>query len=371
MKRKRIPWSSLLAAAAICLMLAFIGKAVSAGQPSLPREGDRAKATRTAAPPGSAHDERSEVPAGNLVAGNGIIEPAERETRLAAQVSGVIAKIHVKEGDHVDAGAALVELDRAADEAALVAAEAEITKAKAELARAASGLRREDRDAMAAESEAAKARAGLSETTLGRTELLMKGGAASAAELDRARLGAAADKAAFEAADARRRAAAAGSRGEDVAVARAGVLAATARRDQARKNLERLTVTAPSAGEILQIKLQVGEFYSPSGVDPLIVMGDTRKLRVRMDVDERDIGKVKMGARAFAVADAFRDKKLTGRVSGVARRMGRKNLRTDDPVERIDTKILEVVIDLDPTEHAVVGLRVMSYLEVDPQAGPR
>jgi HlyD family secretion protein len=43
--------------------------------------------------------------------------------------------------------------------------------------------------------------------------------------------------------------------------------------------------------------------------------------------------------------------------------MGRKNVRTDDPTERIDTKILEVVIDLDDTERLVPGLRVTSYID--------
>jgi HlyD family secretion protein len=60
-----------------------------------------------------------------------------------------------------------------------------------------------------------------------------------------------------------------------------------------------------------------------------------------MDVDERDIGKV----------------------AEIGRRMGRKNVRTDDPTERIDTKILEVVIDLDEPGTLVPGLRVTSFVE--------
>ena len=43
--------------------------------------------------------------------------------------------------------------------------------------------------------------------------------------------------------------------------------------------------------------------------------------------------------------------------------MGRKNIRTDDPVERIDTKILEVVIELDKREGLLTGLRVVSVVD--------
>jgi len=46
----------------------------------------------------------------------------------------------------------------------------------------------------------------------------------------------------------------------------------------------------------------------------------------------------------------------------VGERMGRKNVRTDDPVERNDTKILEVVALLDFTRDLVVGQQAMGYI---------
>ena len=44
------------------------------------------------------------------------------------------------------------------------------------------------------------------------------------------------------------------------------------------------------------------------------------------------------------------------------RRFGRKNIRTDDPVERNDTKVLEVVIDLERADKLIVGQRVRSFI---------
>jgi hypothetical protein len=43
--------------------------------------------------------------------------------------------------------------------------------------------------------------------------------------------------------------------------------------------------------------------------------------------------------------------------------MRRKNVRTDDPTERIDTKILEADIALDDTKGLAPGLRVTGYIE--------
>ena len=141
--------------------------------------------------------------------------------------------------------------------------------------------------------------------------------------------------------------------------------AAEARLGQAKATLERRQIRAPYAGEILQVKARVGEYYTPGASEAPVVLGDTSRLRVRMDVDERDIGRVKLGAPAYAVADAFPGVRFTGKVAEIGRRMGRKNVRTDDPTERIDTKILEVVIDLDEPGKLVPGLRVTSYVEPD------
>lgn len=172
------------------------------------------------------------------------------------------------------------------------------------------------------------------------------------------------DRRSAAAAEARKRAAESGSRAEDIAVAEARVAAAIARRDQTRAALDRLTVRSPIEGEVLAVKARAGELYSPGG-DALVIVGDTRLLRVRMDVDERDIAKVVNGAPAFVTSSAYPDRRFEGRVVEIARRMGRKNVRTDDPVERIDTKVLEAVIEISDSRGLVPGMRVLSYVEIE------
>ena len=184
----------------------------------------------------------------------------------------------------------------------------------------------------------------------------------TAEELDRGRQNAANDEATFRSIDSRKRAAKLGSRAEDIAVAAARVLAARARRDQARAVADRMVVKAPGAGQILEIKFRVGEYYTPQGTEPLLVMGDTRIMRVRMDVDERDISKVQVGAKTYAVADGFPGQTFAGQVVEIGHHMGRKNIRTDEPTERIDTKILEVLIQLEAPGPLVPGLRGLSYV---------
>ncbi len=317
-------------------------------------------------------DERAAVPRGNFIGGNAIIEPADRETHVAALISGKIAKILVKEGQFVKQGAVLVELDHATQDAQLSAAEADVKAAEADLMRTLHGNRHEDVQAAIADAEAASARAELSEGVAQRLTEAARGGGATPDEVDRAVRQAQADKASAATADARRRASIAGSRLEDVLASRARLNSAKARRDQMRVAVDESLIKAPLSGEILQLKFRVGEYYQPGGSEPLVVMGDTRQLRARIDVDERDIAKLRLGAASIIRVPAFPGRDFTGKIVEIGERMGRKNLRTDDPVERNDTKILEVVVLLDPTRDLVVGQQAMGYISEPnpPQRAP-
>jgi HlyD family secretion protein len=367
---KKIP--SSVRTAAFLLLLATCGVQIArsalAGPSTTPNQGDVLKGERAAVSRVGGPDVTSPVPEGGqgVVGGNGIVEPAQRETRVAAQVTAVVQAVPAIEGQVVKAGALLVQLDDAVEQAALAAAQADLDGERATLGRTLRGLRVEDRDQVAAEAQSLEARAELSASVLARTEQLAKSGASTIDELDRARRQAQADQASFKATQARLHAAEAGSRSEDITIQRARVAGAEARLAQARASLGRLAVRAPLDGEVLQVKVRPGELYSFGGSEPLVVMGDTSRLRVRMDVDERDIARVAVGAGAYVTADAFGTRRFTGKVVEIGRRFGRKNVRTDDPVERNDTKILEVVIEMDSAELLVPGQRVTCLVSASP-----
>jgi HlyD family secretion protein len=343
-------------------------RTAAAGPLVTPIQKDVLKADRTAQSRVGGADEQQALPEkGDVIGGNGIVEPAQRETRVAAQVTAIVKQVLVKEAQTVKAGDLLVQLENGVELAQLQSAEAEASAERASLTRTLKGLRVEDRDAVDADAQAAKARAELSQGVLSRTEQLAKSGAATPDELERARRQAQQDAAALKANEARLRAAEAGSRGEDIAFQRARVLAAEAKVAQAKAQVERLAVRAPIDGEVLQVKVREGELYTFQGSEPLVVMGDTRQLRLRMDVDERDIARVALGAQAWATADAFGTQRFPGRVVEIGRRFGRKNVRTDDPIERNDTKILEVVIQLDGNERLVPGQRVTCFVKAAPR----
>ena len=143
---------------------------------------------------------------------------------------------------------------------------------------------------------------------------------------------------------------------------RAGVDQARSRLSEAVARLSQLAVKAPSAGTILKLSVREGEFYSPDGGASLVTLGNLSKVRVRLDIDERFIGSVFVGQPGYVTVEAYKDRKFPGKVVDIAPRMGRKNQRTDDPTERIDTKIREVVLELDEANELVPNLRATGYL---------
>ncbi len=318
------------------------------------------RVANAAVPPGQA------PPDGSRVVGNGVIEPLQPELRVAASAAGRIGTVHVKEGDRVEAGTLLLELENSTQRASLASALSDVDVAQAELTRTAHGLPTQEVDAVVSDATAARARRDLATQELARVQHLVEAGSVPQAELDRARQVAGAEGAAAHAAEARARAARGGARFEDILVAEAQLRAAKTRADLAKANLEQTMVYAPISGEILRVKFHTGEYYTPSVSVPLLLMGDTSSLRARIDVNERDVARLKEAAKAYVTVGAHGDAKFPGVVVEIGKRMGRKNLRSDDPGDRIDVEILEAVVQLDGHPPLIPGLRVVGY--IDPAA---
>jgi len=347
-------WGAWIGAIATFLLATAIVRSVLSGPMTVADDKDRRHAERDASGAGPSPSA--------LVAGNGRVEPAGREIRVSSSVPGRVASWKVKEGDRVAAGQVLLELEVTTELAELRAAEADLDLAKAELARAIRGPRSEEIAAAVADAESASARARLAQRDLGRSKQLAADGAIAAEMLDRATLEAEAQDATVRSAQARAQAIKAGTRQEDIRAASARAAAAAARVEQARAALDRLSIRSPLDGEVLQQSLRAGEYFDPRSQQQLAIVGDTSHLRVRMEVDERDVGRVQVGASAHATADAFPGVRFNGRVLEVGRRLGPKSIRTDDPTETNDTRVLEVVIALDKTDGLLPGMRVIGYV---------
>jgi HlyD family secretion protein len=295
----------------------------------------------------------------------GRVEPAGGEIRMSAQVPGRVTEVLVGVNDKVAAGDLLVRL---ADEDLV----ARVNAARAEVA-----VRKRDRDnetvakgaqeRRGAEDRFADAERQLSfaREELDRALKLKRAGTGSATDVDKARD--AASKAGDQLEQARTTLRKALNNNDAPTPTRpeAALTAARAELSLADAALERTRIRAPSNGSILQLNARVGETVAPSPENLLVVLGDVTSLRVRAELEERDIGKVRLGQGAVVRSDAFAGKDFDGSVSSLARSLGPSKLGQRGPRRPTDIDVLEVIIDLTGEPPLLPGMRVDVFLKAD------
>lgn len=295
----------------------------------------------------------------------GRIEPRSGEIKIAAAAPGRIADVLVKANEDVFAGELLVRLDDS--EALAKAAEAAAQVALHKRARndqsmpSGAAARRKAEDAAAdAERSVADAQSALDKVTAG-----WRSGTASKADLDAARAALSRQQDHLrEQQDALAKLKA--SADTPLPTRAEGELnVAEAEWTLAQAELEKTRIRAPADGVVLQVDAKKGEAALPTPQSPLLVMGDVSALRVRAEVDQQYLGKIRVGQNVVVRAAAFRGRDFDGRVSSIARVVGPSRINSGDPRKFNDADVLAVVVDLPKPGPLVVGEQVDVYFKPD------
>ena len=162
----------------------------------------------------------------------------------------------------------------------------------------------------------------------------------------------------LEAAAARVRQLEAPARADEMRAAVARVASAQASLALANISLAKSELRAPHAGRVLDVNVRLGELTGPDATKSLVVLSDTSKVRVRAYVEELDAPRISVGMPAVATADGLPGKEFAGRVISISPRMETKTINSDRPFELYDTKVREVLVELDTADSMIVGLRV-------------
>jgi HlyD family secretion protein len=129
--------------------------------------------------------------------------------------------------------------------------------------------------------------------------------------------------------------------------------------------LEKLTIRAPITSTVLQVNAKVGELASPSSPQALVLLGDVTGLRVRAEVDERDVGKIKLGGKAVVRADAFRGREFAGKVVSIAPLVQPARINSPGSRNLSDFSVTDVLIELSDPGPLLVGMKVDVYFQHD------
>ncbi|MBI5086747.1 MAG: efflux RND transporter periplasmic adaptor subunit [Acidobacteria bacterium] len=299
-----------------------------------------------------------------FIAAAGRVEPLGEEVKVSAEMDGKLAQVLVEEGDRVKHGQTIAVLSSNDFAARVGLAEATLREREAQEERLMNGARDEDKREAEALLREAEAQLSVAQAERERRRGLLERGAVSRSEYDFSSRDFEMARARVEAQRERLNVVRAQTRVEDLKRAAAEVARARAALAEARAMLEKTVIRAPLDGRVLRRYRKTGETVSGKGDTPIVSLGDVEKLRVRVDVDESDVAKVWVGQPAWVTAGAYGDQRFTGRVVRIGQALGRKNVRTDEPSERVDTKILETLVELDAGQRLPVGLRVDAFLEV-------
>jgi multidrug resistance efflux pump len=314
------------------------------------------------------------APFRSYIAGAGIVEAQTENIAIGTGEGGTVIAVHVKVGDRVTKGQPLFQIRNYTHKAEVAEAKGKLEEAKAgvaqanvAVARAGAELKRLEEyprpeeippaEAKVAEAEANyadtakqlelwesiwnKDKRAVSEDDIVRKRFAVKtaGAKLDAAKADLALLKAGTWKRDIDVAKVKVEEARA-----QLASANAAVVSAQAGVEAAEARLEKLNIKAPQDGQILQVKIHEGE-YAMNGVlaTPLMVLGATDMLVVRVDVDENDAWRFREGAKAVAFVRGNRELSTDLAFERVEPYVTPKKSLTGESTERVDTRVLQVL----------------------------
>lgn len=304
---------------------------------------------------------------GSSIAGAGIIEASTQNIAVGTHVAGVAMRISVKVGDRVKAGDPLFTIDDREAAAELASREAALAAAASEVDRLASLPRVEEIPPAEASVREAEALLQDARTQFEMVAAVTDSRAVSREEIERRRWAVTAGEARLLRSQTDLQLLKAGAWKPELDIARARVASEQARVNQAKVEVERRTVRAPVDGEILQVNLRAGEYAQPGALEtPLMLMGGTDVLHVRVDIDENDAWRFKPGAPAKAHLRGNARFSTPLRFVKVEPYVVPKRSLTGDSAERVDTRVLQAVYAFDRgAMPAYVGQQVDVFIEAE------
>lgn len=363
MARNENATNVLLFAAVAAVATAWFAPAyitgLSAGGPAAvaPSPGTPRAATPTAMP------RTSTAVATWAVAAPGRVEPNGGDVRISPTQGGRIVDVLVDVTDAVQTGDLLVRLDDVDHDARVAAADAEVNVRRRERdAEAATGLARDRR---VAEDNLANAERALASARADFDRAFRARRSTPAADLQRAREAVTTAKDRLDEARTTFRRVHATPNMPLQTRLESGLAAARADLSLAEAAYERARIRAPRDLVVLQSSAVVGETAVASPENVLLTLGDTSSLRVRTEIEERDIGKIRLDQGVVVRSDAFPGQDFEGRITQLGKSLGQSKIGVRGPRRGLENDVLEIFVSLTGRPPLLPGMRVDVLVKPD------
>ncbi|HZF60691.1 MAG TPA: HlyD family efflux transporter periplasmic adaptor subunit [Desulfovibrio sp.] len=254
-----------------------------------------------------------------LASAKGRVDVEGGVIKLAARRDGVITAVMAEEGETVQAGRVLACLDDSLARNRLNLAEQELRHTELQ-------VRRNEIVVRAAQRELERLRPMIKTRAVAMREFDQAGDALVVAEVDlRSSIAA-------------------------VEVARARVVVA-------QNEVNEYRIVAPLDGRIVQRQARPGNGVSTLNVTPLFSFVPNSPLIVRAELDEQYLSQASPGQHVLIVPESDQFRTMNGTVLRIGRVVGQR-LPPEDPAEKQDTRVVEVVTTLE-ADSLLIGQRVV------------
>ena len=267
------------------------------------------------------------------ISATGVVEP-NFKVEVKSKASGEVLKFSFEEGDRVSKGTLLLQLDKSDEQRNVARAQAEKSSSIAKLRKAETALllqgTKYETDLQKARSGVLAAEANLkeSEDKLQRQKNLFEKKFAAQETLDAAKTAYTVNKENLIQANAQLQVAIDSvhditMKESEIQLAKAEVERSEISLDEAQERLEETEIFAPITGVIMEKQVEEGQIIASgisnvSGGTALATIADMSRLFIIADVDETDIGSVKIDQDVTLSADAFPGMTFMGKVRRIA-----------------------------------------------------
>jgi multidrug resistance efflux pump len=292
---------------------------------------------------------------GALLSAKGIVESRE-EVELASRMPAVIAEVRVDEGDAVRKGQPLVLLESGKAQARFDQSAALVKEAQARLREQEAGFRKEEVESGRTRVARAESVYNQANDEFQRLERLYRKDAATRLDRDHAEKQSKVAREELNEARAQMQKLIKGERSEIIDQARASVERDNAELAHSREFLREHTIYSPIDGLVTERLKEPGEAVDVAV--PVIRLINPAMMRIRAELEESDVGRVREGSSVEVVTDAYRDKVYRGKVQRVFQDVKRTSQKTFDPMASFDISTQTVHISLDDYSGLKSGMSV-------------
>ena len=258
------------------------------------------------------------------VTASGSVIPVQ-EVNLSPKMSGRLVKLFVDQGDRVEAGQVVAQMDDRDIQAQVRQQKANVELAGARLAEARAGSRSEEIAQAQAQVAAAQSQVNLTQERTVRYQNLFRQGAIAKDQLDEVLANAQSAQATLQQTQKRVEELRNGTRIEQVDQAEAQLAQAEAALQSVQVQAEDMSIRSPLSGIVSQKYANVGAFVTPttsasatSSATSTSIVAVASNLEVLAKIAETDIAQIRTGQAVEIQADAFPGQIFKGRVRLVA-----------------------------------------------------